>query len=106
MRVEREIFRLEMFGRLVVGEIVEENRSQDRALRLDVRRQAAYEIVISGCHNFLATRSGKSARKSERDISPECLVKDKRVFGKPGTNLNFFGLRVAVMRIAIHADKI
>jgi hypothetical protein len=53
VRVEGEIFRLEMFGRLIVGKIVQQNRAQNRALGLYVRRKTVRETVISGCQNIL-----------------------------------------------------
>ncbi len=40
MRIEREIFRLQMLGSLVVGKIVEQNRAQNRALGFHVGRQS------------------------------------------------------------------
>jgi len=42
-----------MFRRLVVGEIVQQNRAQNRALGFDICRKTVRESVISGCQNVL-----------------------------------------------------
>ena len=49
--VEREVFGPEMFGRLVVGEVVEEDRAQDGAFGFYVCGKTA-DCVIGGCHGF------------------------------------------------------
>ena len=41
MRVDREVFGLQVLGSVIVGVIVEQNRTEDGALRFDVRRHAA-----------------------------------------------------------------
>ena len=52
MRIEREIFGLEMFCRFIEGKIIEQNGAQDGALRFDIRRQGMRETVISSCQEF------------------------------------------------------
>ena len=47
VRIEREIFRPQMLGRLVVGEIVEQDRAQNGALGFHIRGKHA-EVVIRG----------------------------------------------------------
>ena len=46
MRVERKIVGSEVLGGLVVGKVVDENRAQDGALGLDIRRQSLRETVF------------------------------------------------------------
>src|SRR6516164_2753375 len=50
VRVEREIFRVQVLGGLVVREVVEENCAEDGALGFYVRRQSA-DAVIGGRQN-------------------------------------------------------
>jgi len=50
MRVERKVFRLEVFRRLIVGEVIEQDRAEDGALRFDVCRERADETVIGSSH--------------------------------------------------------
>ena len=51
MRVEREIFNPQMLGGLVVGKVVEQDRAQNRALGLYVRRKRA-DRVIGSCQGI------------------------------------------------------
>jgi hypothetical protein len=61
-----------MFGGLVVGEIVEQDRAQNRALGFDVCRKAVRESVISGRQNVLSCRKnyfeGVSAIVTAEDL--------------------------------------
>ena len=52
MRIEREVLRLQMLGSFVIGQIVEQDRAQDRALGFNVCRQSVREIVISRGQRF------------------------------------------------------
>ena len=46
MRVQRKVFRLQLFRRLGVGGIVQQNRAENRLFRVDVRRQSGIEAEI------------------------------------------------------------
>ena len=54
MGVEREIFRLQMLGRLVVRKIVQQDGAEDGAFGFNVRGQAVREIVVGRCQGFLS----------------------------------------------------
>ena len=43
MRVEREIFGIELFGSLGVGRVVQQNGAQNRLFGIDIRRQPGVE---------------------------------------------------------------
>ena len=47
MRVEKEIFALQQLDCLIADGIVEQDRAQDRAFRLDIRRQPFIEKRIT-----------------------------------------------------------
>ncbi len=49
MGVERKVFRLEMLRRLVVSKVVEQDGAENRALGLNIGRQAVRETVVSSC---------------------------------------------------------
>ena len=46
MRVEREIVRLELFGGLGVGRIIQQDGAKNRLFGVDVRRQSGIESQI------------------------------------------------------------
>ena len=53
MRIERKIFRLQMFGGLVVGEIIEQNGAKNRTFRFHVCGQRVREAVVGDGQSFI-----------------------------------------------------
>jgi hypothetical protein len=50
MRIERKIVRMEMFGGLVIRKVVQQNSSENGALRLHICGHAAGEVVVGSGH--------------------------------------------------------
>jgi hypothetical protein len=48
MGIEQKIFRFEVLGRLIKGDVIKKDRAQDRALGLDIGRKALGRDVLSG----------------------------------------------------------
>ncbi len=78
VRVEREIFDPQMLGGLVVGKVVEQDRAQNRAFGLDVRRKSA-DAVIGSRHLYVdipyCTNYDASEQKV-KDVLIETKTKD------------------------------
>jgi hypothetical protein len=64
VRVERKIFDPQMFGRLIVSKVIEQDRAQNRALGFYVRGKSA-DVVVSGRHVCVQTDCRNSSRISE-----------------------------------------
>ena len=76
MRVEREILDPQMFGGLVVGKVIQQNRAQNRAFRLDVRRKCTDRVFGSGqgpCSQE-KFRSGVMNINSEPLVNAKCAL--------------------------------
>ena len=85
MGVEREIFRLEMFSGLVIGEVVQQDGAQNGAFRFHVSGKAVRETVVgSGQCLFICgenSRRGVSAILAAFD-----LWTPRDAFGKRRSN--------------------
>src|ERR1700722_15808901 len=60
MGVQRKIFRLQMLGRFVEGVVIEEDRTEDRALGVDVLGHAPDAGIDSGHDVEVSARHRKS----------------------------------------------
>src|SRR5581483_8262416 len=63
MRIEREIFRLQMFRGFVEGKIVQQDRAQNRAFGFHIRRKAMGQTIFTGRQDTIARLRSKIFQK-------------------------------------------
>ena len=95
--VEREVFRLEMLGSLVVGKIVQQDGAEDGTFGFHVGRKAVRETVVSSSQGFFICLENQ-LRSVIAILAANCLWTPRGVFGKRGTKPIFFGRIVAQTR--------
>ncbi len=89
VRIEREIFDPQMLGRLVVSKVVEQNRAQNRALGLYVRRKSAETVISSRQSIYVFPELSKRQR---HPIAP-WVVDARRILWKTNPNRKKVGAR-------------
>ena len=66
MGIERKIFWLQMFSRLVISQVVEQDCTEDGTLGLNICRQRLRGNVISGRQLNFAGKFGESFRPARK----------------------------------------